>query len=203
MSTFAIISLVMSVIMAGAGMYAQHRANQQMIEQNNLNREDTQQFNAEEAEKARQANIDQYNVLYSPQAKVQQYKDAGLSPALMYSGGAAAGASGQAQMASSGIGGTPTINPIVPQGSLLDLAQQASEISKTKEETKNLEQGSKLMEQQIKESNAEIKKIEAETNNTEISSLNIKLQNELLEIQKDFESKSLEDRLETIKNPKN
>lgn len=214
MTAFAIISLVMSVIMAGAGIYAQYSANQQNIEQNNLNREDTQEFNAQEAEKARQANIEQYNLLYSPQAKVQQYREAGLSPALMYSGGGAASAGGTAQMASAGMAGTPTINPIIPQGGLYDLLNQASEMEKRQKESENIGADTDLKEQEIDNlkntinvQNAEIEKIISEKNLN-----NVKVQNEafdgvLKQYEIDYTQRTQENRIslvaETLQNLKN
>lgn len=62
----------------------QHRMNKELQEQQHI-------YNEESAENADKRTRALYTDFLSPEARVKQYKEAGLNPALMYSGGAAAG----------------------------------------------------------------------------------------------------------------
>lgn len=61
----------------------------------------SRQFNAEQSQIARQWDEDMYNKYNSPEALVEQYRNAGLNPALMYSKGASGQFSGSSSAATS------------------------------------------------------------------------------------------------------
>lgn len=85
-----------------------------------------------------------YNDLYSPQAQIQQLKDAGLSPALMYGGGS--GGSGQAGAMGHGAAGiapqTFGVNPL----EMAQIGLIGAQTEKVKEETKNTQEDTKIKE---------------------------------------------------------
>lgn len=59
-------------------------AERQTMDWNASQAQDNRNFQSAEAEKARQWQEDYYNQYESPQAKIRQYEDAGLNPALLY-----------------------------------------------------------------------------------------------------------------------
>lgn len=76
-----------------------------------------------------------YKDLYSPSAQIKQLKDAGLSPSLMYGGGAE-GVAGHAGAEGAGVSGiSPTIFGMTPlEAAQVDLTREQAD--KVKEETK-------------------------------------------------------------------
>lgn len=80
------ISAALASIIAGVGSAAASGI-ASGVSSGKLNRA-TRNFNHREAELARQWQEDFYNKYQSPSAMVQQYRDAGLNPALMYQNGA-------------------------------------------------------------------------------------------------------------------
>ena len=207
MGTLSIIGLIFSVLMSAGGMVAQHYANEENKKFAEGNREDEQQFAHEEAEIARQANVEQYNQLYSPQAKVKQYEEAGLSPALMYSNGAAQGASGvTTQMAASPSHSTPYMNPLLninddnPVQSALQNIQQIQDIKKTKAETQNVQENTKLVAQRISESQKLIDKMESEIQCNVVTKANDELKGKLLANEIKISNATLGDQIEIVKS---
>lgn len=59
-------------------------AERQTMEWNAAQAQENRNFQSAEAEKARQWQEDYYNQYESPQARIRQYEDAGLNPALLY-----------------------------------------------------------------------------------------------------------------------
>lgn len=85
-----------------------------------------------------------YNDFYSPEALLKQYKEAGLSPSMMFGGTPGQGGMSGAQ--GSGASGIQT--PYMPISILegIQAANIAAQTAKTKEETKNIAQDTKLKE---------------------------------------------------------
>lgn len=98
-------------------------------------------YNEKAAENADKRQRKQYMDLYSPQALMEQYKAAGLSPSLMMSGGAPAVGQSSAQgNQSAGISGPyPSTTPIDPVA-MAQIANINANTQKTKAETSNIEQ---------------------------------------------------------------
>lgn len=206
MGTLSIIGLIFSVIMSGAGIAAQAMANKENIQLAHENREDEQAFAHEEAEIARQANVEQYNQLYSPQAKVQQYEEAGLSPALMYGNGAAQGASGvTTQMANTPSHSAPYVNPLLnlntqnPVTEALNNLKQIQDTKKSEAETKNVEENTKLVTQKIAESQKLVEKMESEINCNIVTAENDKLKKQLIENEIKISNATIDDQIELVK----
>lgn len=98
-------------------------------------------YNEKAADNADKRQRQQYIDLYSPQALIEQYKAAGLSPSLMMSGGAPAVGQSSAQgNQSAGIQGPyPSSSPIDPVA-MAQIANINANTEKTKAETSNIEQ---------------------------------------------------------------
>lgn len=111
----------------------------------NYNRELNYYYSEKQAENADKRTRALYADLYSPQALMQQYKKAGLSPSLMFGGTPGQGGMSGAQGASAAVN-----TPYMPM-SLLEAAQikqLEAETEKTKAETSNISQDTKLKELQ-------------------------------------------------------
>lgn len=199
MTAASIIALVFSAIISGAGIYEQSRVNKQNVQMAVENREDEQQFQHDEAALARQANVEQFNELYSPLAKRQQFEEAGLSPGLMYSEGAAGGIGGvTTQQAMGGSHAAPYINP------LLNLAQanpvtQALQNMQTTEDTKKVKAQTREINQNIEESRSRVKKIEQEINQSIVTTENEKLRKKLIENEIEISNATMDDVIKTAK----
>lgn len=197
-----IFALLAGVLSGLFGITSQQEANAQNIALAKETREDQQQFSDEQAVKARQFSTQQYWDLHSPQSMVQQYKDAGLSPGLAYSGGVATGGGGMANQASAPTAQTPVVNPIFGQNGLNDMMNALKTITEAKNTDQNTEKQKKeieQIEQDIKESNALIDKYEAEANNTRVSTANLELKNKLLENEKKISDATLDDTINIVK----
>ena len=110
-----------------------------------------------------------YSELYSPEAKVKQLKEAGLSVGLMYGQGGAGGTSSTAGAQGQGAGGQQGKQPIgILQGAELGL--MAAQAKKLEAEADNLNQDTKVKETQqqklaeeVTEVKANVARIEGET----------------------------------------
>lgn len=110
-----------------------------------------------------------YSDLYSPEAKVKQLKEAGLSVGLMYGQGGAGGTSSTAGAQGQGAGGQQGKQPIgILQGAELGL--MAAQAKKLEAEADNLNQDTKVKEKQtqklaeeVAEVKANVARIEGET----------------------------------------
>ena len=110
-----------------------------------------------------------YSELYSPEAKVKQLKDAGLSVGLMYGQGGAGGTSSTPGAQGQGAGGQQGKQPIgILQGAEIGL--MAAQAKKLEAEADNLNQDTDVKEKQsqklaeeVAEVKANVAKIEGET----------------------------------------
>lgn len=110
-----------------------------------------------------------FSELYSPEAKVKQLKQAGLSVGLMYGQGGAGGTSSTAGAQGQGAGGQQGKQPIgILQGAELGL--MAAQAKKLEAEADNLNQDTKVKEKQqqklaeeVTEVKANVARIEGET----------------------------------------
>lgn len=113
-------------------------------QQSDWDRSQNYYLNEEAARNAYMRQREMYKDFYSPEALMRQYKEAGLSPSLMFGGTPGQGGMGAPQ--GSGVAGLQT--PFMPF-SMLEAAQIAkteAETSKTKAETKNIETDTTLKE---------------------------------------------------------
>lgn len=175
MGAFEIFMLIVGAIMSAAQIASGIKTNQQnkqiADEQNELareNREDVQAYNTEAAEIANQQTIEQYNLLYSPQAKVRQLDEAGLSTGLFYSGsanGSGGQAAAQAQAGAAPLASiSPYINPVIAgMTNPIETMIQSRMSQKTEKEIKKIDKEVDVMDSQIEEINAKIANFEADT----------------------------------------
>lgn len=194
MDPFTIFTLMASIASSAIGAQSQLGANTANVNNSQYLLNQQQNFSREEAEKANQRTIDNYNMLYSPQAKVQQLKEAGLNPALMYAnGGVASGgiAGSQAQTPSSNL---PQVNAINPTAGLGEIAS----IAKSLIEKKNSDKQNEKIDAEVKKTMAEFENICQKTNNEQILQQTYELNNQILEITKNYEMSTLEERKEMI-----
>lgn len=120
----------------------------------NYDRQENARFNEEAAENAYSRQKEMYNMYYSPSALLKQYKEAGLSPSLMFGGTPGQGGTS----APMGAGAAGSLTPFMPI-SMMEAAQVHNinaQTEKTKAETKTIE-GTR---------EPEIAKLWAETGNT-------------------------------------
>lgn len=213
MEPFEIISLIIGII----GMVSQGIANQQNIQNAEENREDTQIFNAEQAELAHQREIDKYHTLYAPEARVEQLHKAGLSPGLIYSGTGISGTSTTGAQANASAAAIPTINPIADiQGLMQALtgAEQAAktkeEVERTTEETNNLKQVNENLKEELKnlaqervESQQRIDNMAQQLKNSKLQETTLQLQNDMLRIDKDIAAATKDDKEQAIRDGAN
>lgn len=115
----------------------------------------TYQMNEKAADNAQKRTIDLYNMLQSPSAMVKQLKEAGLNPALMYSGSGMGGhTQGGAQGGVNGAQGAPAplgiqnfIDPLTMaqiKNINADTENKEQDTDKKEEETKNIQQDTAL-----------------------------------------------------------
>lgn len=188
MGVLEIFTLMVSLIGTLVGAGAMASAN----EQNQQNFESSQQFSREAAGTANATTREQYQTLYSPEAKVQQYKDAGLNPALMYMQGSGSVGSAAAQAATPA---APTINPLVNS----DWANKMFENVLTATQTKKTEQETSNLQQQLEESKANVRKIESEIDCNIASKTNTELQNRILENEAKVKEATFQEQIEMFK----
>lgn len=101
-------------------------------------RESNYQYNEKAADNADARARAQFNDLYSPMARLQQYRSAGLSPSQMFSGGMPSG-QGQGMQGGGTNGTNPNVYGIDPVS--------AAQMGKTIAETKNIEADTKNKEE--------------------------------------------------------
>ena len=211
------IALIMAVFSAIAGIVgasystaAQNTANQLNRELNEENREDQQQFSIEAQQQSVRDTQHLYNTLYSPQAKVSQLRNAGLSVGLMYGQSGLGGSSQSAPMAATPANAAPIINPAIPLGMLSEVGnlmtsgtgglKQALESGNIFEDTKKKQAEQRNIDQQIKESMQRIELLAKQTGTEEIKQESMNLQNKLAEQELNFNEASWEERLKIIEN---
>lgn len=153
-------------------------------------REENYRLNEMAAENAQKRTENFYNQYQSPEALLRQYKEAGLSPSLMFSGGAS-GAS-PAHIAQGN--GTSGISPTSYGLNMLEGAQIAAiqaQTEKTKAETQTI-QGENERGQ------AEIGKMLAEKGYQQTATAYTELQNEMQKIQNDIANATKGDQIKKI-----
>ena len=215
----AIFSAIVAAIGTGVNLWQQHAANQQNVQmqqdinqqnaqlQENINQQNIQnqqrtlqqqqQFSREAAAQSDAYTRGLYRDLYSPQAKVKQLKQAGLSVGLMYGQGGMGGTSST----TGAMATTPSIQPPIAQAPMMnapvinpalmnvtDLLKALADIPaniKTEKEIEVMDKQKNLIDKQISQ-------IEAETNTTILSQAGIKLDNDIKELDKKLKEGSLE-----------
>lgn len=198
MGIIEIFTLMVSLIGTLVGAGAAASAN----EQNQQNFERSQQFAIESAGTANATTKEHYETLYSPQAKVQQYKDAGLNPALMYMQGGGSVGSTAAQAATPT---APTIDPLVSgdwANKMFENVLTAAQTKKTNAEESNINEDTKLKTQQIQNlqktievQDKEIKKIESEINVNLATEAILKVDKRLKDIEENFQTMTFVERI--------
>lgn len=120
----------------------------------NLTRANNYKYNEMSADNADKRTRALYNDLYSPQAQLQQIKEAGLSPSLFY--GQASGISGQAGAQGGGAAGPQTnayaIDPMLASQIKLNEAQANNLDAKTRNTEKDTD--IKVLEEKMKQAEA-------------------------------------------------
>ena len=167
-------------------------ANEQLAKQ--------QQFSHNEAELANQRMLDNYWSTQSPEARVKQIKDAGLSVGLMYGGNAAGGgvnAGTQAQ--------TPAANlPIMQKpfaGGLNDLFENVKKMTETESigaGTEKTKQEIDNLKNQIQVNNATIEQIATQNNLTHVLTANAQLDGVLRQIEVEVQSNTKDSRIKIV-----
>ena len=103
------------------------------------------------ADKAMQRTIDMYNLLHSPSAMVKQLKEAGLNPALMYSGSGMGGQVTQGPQGEAQGGQMPTalgLQNFVDPLTYAQIQNINADTDKKEEDTKNISQDTELKKAQ-------------------------------------------------------
>lgn len=154
-------------------------------------------WSSKEAELAYERQLEYYDSKLSPSAQVQQYKDAGINPALMYKGGASSSSSSapQASPAGSPSGHPATFQPMQVFSMLdaiMNIQRQKAEIANIEadteeknERTKGYEGERQLTLQKIKESISQTLNNDADTENKKADLVNIINQSDLMSAQVD------------------
>nr|QJB21220.1 MAG: DNA pilot protein [Microvirus sp.] len=164
-----------------------------------------QGYNVRSAEKADERTRALYNDLYSPQAKVQQLKNAGLSVGLMYGTGGAGGTS-----STSGAQAAPASQQAQSQKSPLENANLGlllSQIAVNTAQAKKLEADANktkgvdtdALQQSIEESKNRVNKLVTEVENIKLENKNKELQNNFDEVRNEIQSKTKNFEIDYIK----
>lgn len=150
-------------------------------------------YNEKAAESADQRQRSQYFDLYSPQAMMQQYQAAGLSPSMMMSGGqSAVGQSSAAGNQSAGIQGTYPGGQILDPVAAAQIANITANTKKTEAETLKIGAETEFTLTNIIKASEETKNIkqtrlllQMQTTGQELENLGKQLQNEITEESKE------------------
>lgn len=196
MELFTILATVLSAVI---GAVTVATANKQNMENANEQLSNQQTFSHEEAISANERAQQNYWETQSPQSRVQQYKEAGLSTGLMY-GGAAAGGINSSPMASTPSANLPVMNPIL-NGGLNDVFENMKKMTEREnisEDTEKKKQEVENLKSTIEVNNATIEKIAAENGLTNVLTANSKMDGILKEIEIEVSKATKEARIETI-----
>lgn len=170
------------------------------------NRKRNFHYNEKAADNADQRQRKQYEDLYSPQAMMQQYAAAGLSPSLMMSGGQSAVGQSSAQgNQSAGIQGPyPSATPIDPLAAA-QMANIMANTKKTEAETLKIGAETEFTLTNIIKASEETKNIkqtrillEMQTTGQELENLGKQLQNEITEESKEDVLKQIQIQTEKL-----
>lgn len=172
-------------------------------------REENFAYNEQAAENADARTRALYSDLYSPAAKIEQMKEAGLNPNLMYGMNGAAGVGGTSSTTGAMGGGTTGIAPHERHFAALESALMAAQVQKTQAETKNIESDTDIknttaenLQEQI---DAKLKLMDAQTQeawskaglNKKVTEMQI-MANEVFEKTKDTQVKITEKQLDSL-----
>lgn len=202
MGIFALLGTILTII-SGAITNSQNQqnANEQL--------ESQQSFSHNEAELANQRALDNYWETMSPQAKVQQYKDAGLSVGLMYGGaGTGGGVNAGTQAQTPGANLPVMLNPML--GSMTEIIENLKKI----EEKENISEDTEKKKQEIEEikskidvNNATIEKIATDNNLTKVLTANSEIDGQIRQIEANIAKATEQQKIEivgqTLQNLKN
>lgn len=191
--------LMATVLSAVIGAVSTANANRENMENANEQLQNQQGFSHEEAELANQRAVENYWETQSPQSRVQQYKDAGLSVGLMY-GGAANGGVNTSPMASTPGANLPIMNPLLGNG-LNDMFENIKKLSETEnisEDTEKKKQEVENMKSVIEVNNATIEKIAKENGLTEVLTQNSQLDGTLKQIEIEVQNATKEGRIQIV-----
>lgn len=210
MATSAIIALIFAILgtaaSVGTGIYA-NAQNKKIADQNiqeaRATREDSQEFAREQQQTANNATYLMFNAMDSPQARVQQLKEAGMSPGLMYGNGSGsvgshASATGSAPGATPGTN-APFINPLVNlQQSPTQAIKEMVEAVKTSKESSKIEKETEKAGYEINEIIAKTKKTEEETKTQVVTRNFTETQNKLAENQLKINNATIKQQIEIV-----
>lgn len=157
-----VIGAILSLIGTVLGIGATAVENNKNREQNEKLQEKQNEFNSTEAEKANEREISNYMNYESPAAKLQQTKQAGLSPSVMYAGNGISGALRSAPQATAA-----SVSPYYSNNQMgmlfsqlgTNLGDTVKSLAGAKNDITDIEK----KKEEIKKINEEVKKIDAET----------------------------------------
>lgn len=196
MELFLLLGTVLSAVI---GAISNGITNKQNMENANEQLANQQEFSHNEAILANDRALENYWETQSPQSRVQQYKDAGLSVGLMYGGQGNGGVNSSPQASTPGAN-LPIMSPILRNG-LNDVFENIKKISETEnitEDTEKKKQEVQNMKNVIEVNNATIEKIAKENNLTEVLTQNSILDGTLKEIEIQVQNSTKEDRIKIV-----
>lgn len=210
MGTFGIIMLVLSAAMTAIGTglnyYYQDKTNKEQMDFAREQQTQQQQFEQMAAKTANDRSLDMFYQTQSPHAKMEMIKNAGLSPGLIYGGGAATqGSAAAAAKASSNAIPMPNIQTPFNGDYLNNLsnimnnmADSDTERKRTEEDTKKIQKEVEALDAKIKETEANTKKIEEEAKTEVVTRNYTELQSKLAEKDLEFQNATFDDRVNII-----
>lgn len=198
---FEIFMAMIGAMMQGASVLAQNSANQQNIAlaRETLNRQ--QAFSEEQANAAYERQIDMYTRFFSPEAQMRQYKEAGLSPGLIYAKGGVGGSSSSAPMAATPAATVPYVNPVIGQGqmeSAMNVLKTITEAQRTKSETEINYTKIDEIKQNIEESKKRMDEIESKIGVNIATQASIEMDTQIKDVQLKFDKDTYYDRWHSI-----
>lgn len=173
---------------------------------NKQNKENTQEllgqeqaYSSEQATLANERQLENYWQTMSPESRVQQIKNAGLSVGLMY-GGQGNGGVNTAPMAATPTTNAPVINPVMSTGlnDMFENIKKMAEKENISEDTEKKKQEIENLKSTIEVNNAEIEKIARENGLTEVLTNNSKLDGILKQIEIEVNEATKQGRIDTV-----
>lgn len=166
LSTFAIISLVLSAALSIGGTIGTIFSNKKMNEQNldyaREAREDAQAFEAEQAQAANAAGLEMFYKTQSPQARVEMLKNAGLSPGLIYGGNGMQGGASAGAKANGTAGPMPNMVSLFDGSLLSTLSNTMNNTANTLINKQNADTNEMGVKSQVEVNKSTIDKIDSE-----------------------------------------
>lgn len=199
----AILGAVISAATSATNVQQTNDANAQLAKEN---REDQQAYNTQAAANANAESRRQYWDLYSPQAKVNQLKQAGLSVGLMYGGGGIGGSGGTAAQAAPATQTAPvmqpwqmTINPMSEAiAALNETKQTESNVKKQSAESEGIMSLIQKQNQEIEQSKAQVKLIEAQTGGQEVTNTILASEKAIKDLQVKYEEATIDEKIQIV-----